>query len=124
MLETKLLNLLLMLSIAGLVSANSEPGDVVGRMVVEYLGWFSVQGDGSPRNLWSHWANETSPRKNHITFDLYPDVREYSHLYQTQLANLENGQPAKLFSSWDDSTIDLHFQWMTIYGMDVVALQV
>lgn len=124
MLSKEFLKFFLMLSIAALVSANSEPGDVVGKMVVEYLGWFSAAGDGSSSNLWSHWSNGTSPRKDHITFDLYPDVREYPRLYRTQLANLGNGQPADLFSSWDDSTIELHFQWMTTYGMDVVALQV
>lgn len=118
------LAILALLATGSQVLAQSGPGDVVGKMVIGYQGWFSAQGDGSPRNLWIHWANNIPPRKNNVTFELYPDVREYPKLYQTQLANLGNGQPSRLFSSWDESTVDLHFRWMVQYGFDVVALQV
>lgn len=115
---------MVLLSIASQAIGRSPPGDVVGKLVVGYQGWFAAQGDGSPRNLWVHWARNIPPRKNNITFELCPDVREYPRTYQTQLANLGNGQPAKLFSSWDDSTVDVHFRWMLTYNFDVAAVQV
>lgn len=36
--------------------AVSPVGDVVGKLVVGYQGWFACAGDGSPRNSWVHWA--------------------------------------------------------------------
>lgn len=106
------------------VFSQSPAGDVVGKLVVGYQGWFTAQGDGSPKNAWVHWARNISPRRNNVTFELYPDTREYSRLYRTDMANLGNGEPARLFSSWDPSTVDLHFKWMQQYNIDVAALQV
>lgn len=100
-------------------------GDVLGKLAVYYHGGFFAQDDGSPTNVWNDWTKSNdSPSKNMVTFELYPDVREYNKLYQTQLSNLGNGQPAKLFSSWDVSTLDLHFRWMLMNKIDVVAVQV
>ncbi|CAG2169379.1 unnamed protein product, partial [Oppiella nova] len=45
------------------------------------------------------------------------------HTYQTGYANLGNGQPAKLFSSWDKQTVDTHFKWMKENNIDTAALQ-
>lgn len=103
-----------------------QASDIVGTTVVGYQGWFGAPNDGSPIiNKWLHWARwGEEPRPGHVTFELYPDVREYQKLYQTHLGNLNNGQPAKLFSSWDDSTIDLHFKWMQQYNIQTAALQV
>ncbi len=36
---------------------------------------------------------------------------------------LANGQPAYVFSSYDESTVDLHFKWMKDYGIDGAFLQ-
>ena len=60
-----------------------------------------------------------------MTFELYPDVREYRSrdLYRTQLGNLRNGAPAKLFASNRVAVVDTHFRWMREYGIDGVALQ-
>lgn len=96
--------------------------DVVNKLVTGYQGWFSVAGDGSPRNTWVHWGNP--PRPGAVTFELYPDMREYPKQYSSNMGNYSNGQQSKLFSSWDDSTVDLHFKWMQQYGIDVAALQV
>lgn len=101
--------------------------DVVGKLVVGYQGWFAIPGDGSPRGIWTHWGNPPSPGYRNITFELYPDMREYTRTYQAgNLGNLGSatGPPARLFSSWDDSSIDLHFRWMQTYGIEVAALQV
>lgn len=96
----------LMLSQQGFVD-----GDVVGKVTVGYQGWFTAEGDGSPDNYWSHWNWES-----------WPDVREYTATYSTTL-NLVNGQPAKMFSSWDQSTVNKHFEWMQNYDIDCAALQ-
>ncbi len=31
-------------------------GDIVGKLVVGYQGWFACAGDGSPSNAWVHWG--------------------------------------------------------------------
>lgn len=113
---------LLLVLVIGQVLAS----DIVDNLVVGYQGWFGAPNDGSPIvGKWLHWAKwGEEPSPGHITFELYPDVREYPKLYQTQLGNLGNGQSAQLFSSWDESTIDLHFKWMQQYNINTAALQV
>ncbi|WP_345952902.1 glycoside hydrolase family 71/99-like protein [Mucilaginibacter sp. PAMB04168] len=103
--------------------AASPVGDVVGKLVVGYQGWFGASGDGSPFNSWRHWAATGTPGPGNQSFELYPDVREYLTTYQTSYANLGNGQPAKLFSSWTAQTVAKHFQWMQQYGIDCAAVQ-
>lgn len=110
---------------AAAASAASPAGDVVGRISVGYQGWFAATGDGSPINAWWHWSADkskpTSPSNTNIV--AWPDMREYTHTYQTAYANLGNGQPATLFSSHDDQTVDTHFLWMQQNGIDTAALQ-
>lgn len=100
-------------------------GDVVGKLVVGYQGWFACKNDGAPMNKWNHWSgsNGPAPGFGNLHFDLYPDVREYTNTYQTGLGNLGNGQPSKLFTSYDDQVVNKHVEWMQQYGIDVVALQ-
>ncbi|GGG65454.1 carbohydrate-binding protein [Paenibacillus radicis (ex Gao et al. 2016)] len=100
-------------------------GDVVGKVFAGYQGWFNAAGDGSPNGGWIHWSkNSSAPGTgSNINFDLYPDLREYSKLYQTNLQNLNNGQQAKLFSSYDQETVNKHFEWMQTYNIDGAALQ-
>lgn len=103
----------------------SPAGDVVGKITVGYQGWFACQGDGSPINAWWHytqnWGQIPSASNNGIIS--WPDVRDYTNTYATGWANLGNGQPAKLFSSFSDQTVDVHFSWMKQYNLDVAALQ-
>lgn len=101
----------------------SPVGDVVGKIVVGYQGWFGASGDQSPFNSWMHWAVSGAPAPNNQSFELYPDMREYTKKYQTGYANTPNGEAATLFSSWDDQTIDVHFKWMKEYGIHTAALQ-
>jgi hypothetical protein len=96
-------------------------GGVKGKMIAGYQGWFGAPGDGG-YNQWFHWGpGVVAPAR--VTFELYPDVREYPVLFQTGLANLGNGQPSKLFSSYSASTVNLHFHWMKQHNIDGVALQ-
>jgi hypothetical protein len=106
--------------------AASAPGDVVGKVTVGYQGWFACTGDGAPINGWWHWsANWGQPPSpsNNGTLRAWPDMREYPRGYQTAYANLGNGQPATLFSHWDQTTVNLHFLWMQQNGIDTAALQ-
>lgn len=108
------------------VTAQASPvGDVVGKITVGYQGWFACTGDGSPINAWWHytqnWAQAPSASNNGIKS--WPDVRDYTATFQTNWPNLGNGQPAKLFSSFTDQTINTHFQWMQQNGIDAAALQ-
>jgi hypothetical protein len=107
-----------------LIDTGSPVGDVVGKITVGYQGWFGAVGDGSPYNSWTHQ-----------NLECWPDVRQYtttysgSKFYQAGVAgtgftgNLGNGQPAKIFSSYDQSTVNVHFLWMQQNGIDCVALQ-
>jgi hypothetical protein len=106
--------------------AASLPGDVVGKLTVGYQGWFACIGDGAPINAWWHWsqnAGQPPSPTNNGTLRAWPDMREYARGYQTAYANLGNGQPAALFSSWDQTTINLHFLWMQQNNIDTAALQ-
>jgi hypothetical protein len=91
---------------------DNSTGDVVGKVTVGYQGWFSCAGDGSPVNDWGHQ-----------NLEMWPDVREYATTYQTELPNLGNGQPARMFSSYDDQVVQTHFKWMAQSGIDCAALQ-
>jgi hypothetical protein len=102
----------------------SGPGDVVGKVVAGYQGWFSCKGDGSPLNNWGH-----------MNLEMWPDVRDYAAtyagcpFYQAEKAvspfdgNLGNGQPAKMFSSNSPQVMNTHCLWMQQNGIDCAALQ-
>ncbi|MGO4370734.1 glycoside hydrolase family 71/99-like protein [Paenibacillus sp. MCAF20] len=111
--------------ITGSRTSEGREGDVVGKLTTGYQGWFSAKGDPSPFDGWVHWSRrgETPNATGNLTFDLFPDVSEYEHLYETDLPHLGNGEPARLFSSYDDQTVDKHFEWMREYGIDCAALQ-
>jgi hypothetical protein len=106
-------------------SAASPAGDVVGKITVGYQGWFACIGDGAPINGWWHWSQNMSqaPSPSNNNIKAWPDMREYSKTYQTAYANLNNGQPATLFSSYDQQTVNTHFLWMQQNGCDTAALQ-
>src|SRR5882672_12158937 len=99
-------------------AAASPPGDVVGKITVGYQGWFACTGDGAPINGWWHWSQNWSqpPSPNNNVIKGWPDMREYDRRYQTAYANFPNGQPATLFSSFDQQTVNVHFGWMRQNG--------
>jgi hypothetical protein len=103
----------------------SPPGDVVGKVIVGYQGWFAAIGDGSPINRYWHWSNtwEEQPSTTNKAISAWPDVRDYTSTFPTKFGNLGNGQPATLFSSFSDQTINTQFKWMKDYGIDGAALQ-
>ena len=105
--------------------AASPPGDVVGKITVGYQGWFACTGDGAPINGWWHWSQDWSrpPSPANTAIKAWPDMREYARGYRTAYQDLNNGQPATLFSSYDQQTVDTHFGWMRDNGCDTAALQ-
>ena len=111
--------------LAPTASAASAPGDVVGKITVGYQGWFACIGDGAPINGWWHWTQNWSqpPSPTNAGISCWPDVREFTNTYQTSYAALGNGQPAKLFSSYDQQTVNTHFLWMQQNNIDTAALQ-
>lgn len=106
--------------------AASLVGDVVGKITVGYQGWFACIGDGSPINAWWHWSQNWSQApspSNNGTLRAWPDMTDYPAKYQTAYANLGNGQPATLFSHYDQSTVNAQFLSMQQNGCDTAALQ-
>ncbi|GAA0588915.1 hypothetical protein GCM10010172_87360 [Paractinoplanes ferrugineus] len=110
---------------AAVSPAVSPPGDVVGKITVGYQGWFSAAGDGAPINGWWHYSQDwgAMPSPGNKAIKSWPDVRDYTRTYRTGFADLGNGQPASLFSSYDQQTVDTHFRWMQENGLDTAALQ-
>jgi len=106
-----------------------EAQSVTGKVIAGYQGWFTCYGDGSPIARWRHWSggvyqsNDGYPAPGRLTFEAYPDVSEYTQLFQTGFANLSDGSPSGLFSSYPQATLDLHFKWMQENGIDGVGLQ-
>ncbi|MET7552093.1 discoidin domain-containing protein [Streptomyces sp. NPDC005078] len=112
-------------AVAAPAGAASPPGDVVGKVTVGYQGWFACIGDSAPIDGWWHWSQNWGqpPSRSNTGITCWPDMREYAHGYRTAYANLGNGQPATLFSSYDQQTVDLHFSWMQQNAIDTAALQ-
>ena len=106
-------------------SAASPAGDVVGKITVGYQGWFACIGDGAPIDGWWHWSQNmaSAPSPSNTNIKAWPDMSDYTATYKTAFANFNNGQPATLFSSYDQQTVNAHFSWMQQNGCDTAALQ-
>ena len=102
-------------------SASSRFPSYQGLVMCGYQGWFRAEGDGSGEG-WVHYGTHGKLDATHVHLDLWPDVSEYPQTYPSGLMN-PDGTPARVFSSWDASTTDLHFQWMEQYGIDGVFVQ-
>jgi hypothetical protein len=87
-----------------------------GLVMAGYQGWFRAEGDGSNARRFAYGNEDRSG------IDMWPDVTEYEKTYNTPW-KLKNGEPAKFFSSYDKSSVDLHFKWMQEYGVDGVFMQ-
>jgi len=91
-----------------------------GRVMCGYQGWFRAEGDDSGRG-WVHYGRGGF-NSNNCTVELWPDVSEYPKTYPTGF-RLADGSNARVFSSHDRSTVDVHFRWMKEYGIDGVFMQ-
>ena len=102
-------------------SSNSNYPTYEGRVMCGYQGWFRVEGDGSHEG-WSHYSEHGPLTAASIHPDIWPEVSEYEKTYPSALTN-KDGTVARVFSSVDQSTTDLHFKWMQQYGIDGVFVQ-
>ena len=105
-----------------------------GLVMAGYQGWHGTPGDGcahNPAEAWPHYANvaeqpfifEPGVLRNNI--DFWPDVSEYPITYEAPKDFvLPGGSTPRLYSSYDESTVDLHFSWMKEYGIDGVFMEV
>src|SRR3569833_1506921 len=92
-----------------------------GRVMCGYQGWFRAPDDGQDEG-WGHYTAHGKFDSEHVHLDFWPDVSEYQKTYPTALTNAD-GSVARVFSSADQSTTDLHFQWMRDYGIDGAFVQ-
>jgi hypothetical protein len=93
------------------------------KIMAGYQGWFNAPGSGNNYG-WIHWTSGAVPAADNITFDMWPDMREYDtdELYETNFVypDLIN---AGLFSSYNKKTVNRHVKWMKDYGIDGVFVQ-
>src|SRR3981081_3714484 len=92
-----------------------------GRVMSGYQGWFRAPDDGVNEG-WGHYSGRGPLTVSTFRLDFWPDVSEYEKTYPTSLTN-NDGSVARVFSSVDQSTTDLHFRWMQQYGIDGAFVQ-
>jgi hypothetical protein len=92
-----------------------------GLVMAGYQGWFNCEGDGAGRG-WTHYDKNGVFEDGSCTIDYWPEMDEYTVKYKTPF-KFADGSPAYVFSSFDESTVDLHFRWMKEYGIDGVFMQ-
>lgn len=102
-----------------------------GLVMCGYQGWFACPGDGSDYGpSWAHYSDKWQfprifePGVGRCGIDFWPDVREYENTYETPKGfELPDGTRPRVFSSYDESTVNLHFRWMKEYGISGVFMQ-
>eukprot|EP00475_Leptophrys_vorax_P024662 TRINITY_DN34080_c0_g3_i1.p1 TRINITY_DN34080_c0_g3~~TRINITY_DN34080_c0_g3_i1.p1 ORF type:complete len:412 (+),score=103.02 TRINITY_DN34080_c0_g3_i1:3-1238(+) len=97
---------------------------ISSKLFAGYQGWFETSCDEGHR--WVHWTAGKQPAPGHVTFEIFPDVRDYpaSALCTARgLANLGNGSPARLYTARSQEVVDLHVKWAKEYGLDGLGLQ-
>ena len=92
-----------------------------GLVMAGYQGWFNCEGDDANRG-WTHYNKSGKFEDGSCTIDFWPEMDEYKVKYKTPF-KFADGSPAYVFSSYDESTVDLHFRWMKEYGIDGVFMQ-
>jgi len=102
-------------------AAKSKFMSYKGLVMAGYQGWFNCEGDGADRG-WTHYNKNGKFEDGSCTIDLWPEMDEYKVKYKTPF-KFTDGSPAYVFSSYDESTVDLHFKWMKEYGIDGVFIQ-
>ncbi len=107
----------------------ADPSTIQDKFLVGYQGWFTCPGDGPPldpgHHGWLHWFNYPIPDGGRPNTDLWPDVSEYSpsELFPAPGLKFATGDQAFLFSSRNARTVERHFHWMALHGVDGAFLQ-
>ncbi|AMO95355.1 carbohydrate binding module family protein [Collimonas fungivorans] len=112
----------------GIATPVVDASTIDGRHMFGYQGWFACNGDGSPLsaagNGWRHWAPSATPNPQNVSVDMWPDMRDVPAGERCNTAFvMPDGSPATLYSAWNRSTVNRHFEWMKAYGLDGVFLQ-
>ena len=110
-----------------------------GLVMTGYQGWFGGPNDtdGFGGERWYHYreGGTFKPGVLQNSIDFWPDMSEYTQKYTpgdpgfttgdtpSEHFVLPNGEPAQVFSSYDESTVMLHFKWMKDYGIDGAFMQ-
>ncbi|MGS2740958.1 glycoside hydrolase family 71/99-like protein [Sinomicrobium sp. M5D2P17] len=92
-----------------------------GLVMAGYQGWFNTPEDGADRG-WHHYQRKGRFEPGYCTIDFWPDMSEYEKKYNTAF-EYASGTTAQVFSSYDESTVELHFKWMKDYNIDGVFMQ-
>lgn len=107
----------------------ANPSTIQDKFLVGYQGWFTCPGDGEPldphHHGWLHWFTYPIPDGGRPNTDLWPDVSEYSpsELFPAPGLKYSNGEQAFVFSSRNARTVERHFHWMALHGVDGAFLQ-
>lgn len=93
------------------------------KVMAGYQGWFMTASDGSGAG-WRHWAPQQTPSASNISFEMWPDLREYgpAELTATNF-KYRDGSNAGLYSAYNAATVDRHVKWMQDYQIDGVFVQ-
>lgn len=90
-----------------------------------YQGWFNCEGDGAALG-WTHWARRGNRMfaPGNASVDLWPDMSEYGarEKFATGFKHAD-GAEAEVFSSYNQATVERHFEWMREYGIDGAFVQ-
>ena len=93
-----------------------------GLVMAGYQGWFNTPGDGAGRGWYHYQGKQGQFMPGNCSIDMWPDVSEYEKSYETSFSYAD-GTRAKVFSSYDSTTVYTHFRWMKQYGIDGVFMQ-
>ena len=105
----------------GEIPVREKSASYKGLIMAGYQGWFNADGDGAGRG-WNHYWKNQRLAPGSCKFDYWPEMSEYPVQYNSPFY-FSDGKQATLFSSYDESTVDLHFKWMKEYGIDGVFIQ-
>lgn len=92
-----------------------------GLVMAGYQGWFNAPDDGAGRG-WNHYTSHGKFQPGDCKIDCWPSVKEYRKTYKTPFRHADSSV-ARLYSSYDESSVALHFKWMQQYGVDGVFVQ-
>ena len=102
-------------------ATNSRFNAYTGLIMAGYQGWFNAEGDGAGRG-WNHYRKGNTFAPGSTSVEAWPEMDEYPKKYKTAFVHA-NGAPAYVFSSYDESTVNLHFKWMKEYAIDGAFMQ-
>ena len=94
-----------------------------GKVLAGYQGWFNVPADGAKAG-WFHFKKGDKFSPGNCVIDMWPDLTDFppEERYATDFKHAD-GSVAEVFSSYNQATVNRHFQWMKEYGIDGGLLQ-